>query len=366
MAEDEEFIDQEEQQVEDLLADLEEGDGAAFDEVDIATFAGEAAEGEEHEGDDDNDGDEPEVQEHLKDAVEGSLRLKRLLNRDEGNMPANKKRKKLDGDGPRPIEQAKVKQLLTKWTLQTDAVVKHVLENLSLVELKTLVDTNYVPDKFNMWKSPAELLAKYVCEVRERKTMAGGGPLDSVSTFKFKWKLDAGQDKLLRSLNHQALRYVLAEYDGTQPLEDLISDAAHSMSDENSTQNALPDAPGVGTIGRFQRLELIDPLADCAVFGDANLTFSLKLAKHRKALGHVGRVIATTFEELDTLRERYKEIDESIKILEDHYAEVYHGVDCTRIAIDPRLRVWRDHLGQCIIISHIPAQSKASLMDIHL
>jgi len=94
MAEDEEFIDQEEQQVEDLLADLEEGDGAAFDEVDIATFAGEAAEGEEHEGDDDNDGDEPEVQEHLKDAVEGSLRLKRLLNRDEGNMPANKKRKK--------------------------------------------------------------------------------------------------------------------------------------------------------------------------------------------------------------------------------------------------------------------------------
>merc|ERR1711879_452591 len=63
------------------------------------------------------------------------------------------------------------------------------------------------------------------------------------------------------------------------------------------------------------------------------------------ALGHVGRVIGTTFEELETLRERYKEIDESIKILEDHYAEVYHGVDCTRIAIDPRFKSMEGSLG---------------------
>jgi len=81
------------------------------------------------------------------------------------------------------------------------------------------------------------------------------------------------------------------------------------------------------------------------VFGDANLTFSLKLAKHRKALGHVGRVIATTFEELDTLKERYKEIDESIKTLEEHYAEVYHGVDCTRVAIDSRFEGLEGSLG---------------------
>jgi len=86
-------------------------------------------------------------------------------------------------------------------------------------------------------------------------------------------------------------------------------------------------------------------LADCCVFGDANLTFSLKLAKHRKALGHVGRVIATTFEELETLRERYKEIDESIATLEDHYAEVYHGVDCTRIAIDPKFEGLENSFG---------------------
>merc|ERR1740121_2585761 len=56
---------------------------------------------------------------------------------------------------------------------------------------------------------------------------------------------------------------------------------------------------------------------------------------HRTALGHVGRVIATTFEDLPTLRERYKEIDESIAELERHYSEVYHEVDCTRIALNP-------------------------------
>jgi len=96
---------------------------------------------------------------------------------------------------------------------------------------------------------------------------------------------------------------------------------------------------------RFSRLELIDPMADCAVFGDANLTFSLCLARHRAGLGHVGRVIATTFEEIETLRERYKEIDQSIKILEEHDAEVYHGVDCTRIAIDSRFKGMEASLG---------------------
>jgi len=92
-------------------------------------------------------------------------------------------------------------------------------------------------------------------------------------------------------------------------------------------------------------LELIDPLADAAVFGDANLTFAIKLARHRKALGHVGRVIATTFEDLPTLKERYTEIDESIKELEDHFSEVYHGVDCTRIAVDDRFQGMEGALG---------------------
>merc|ERR1712217_654927 len=55
--------------------------------------------------------------------------------------------------------------------------------------------------------------------------------------------------------------------------------------------------------------------------------------------------IATTFEELATLRERYKEIDSTVKQLETYYSEVYHGVDCTRIAIDPRFKDMEGSLG---------------------
>merc|ERR1712137_1193072 len=127
---------------------------------------------------------------------------------------------------------------------------------------------------------------------------------------------------------HRELRHVFDNFVGEVPLDELAAKAADvSIEDEHLTVNSIPDAPGLLTVGRFTRLELIDPLADAAVFGDANLTFAMRLAKHRKALGHVGRVIATTFEDHPTLVERYKEINESIKTLEDHFAEVHHGVD---------------------------------------
>lgn len=282
-----------------------------------------------------------EGQEHLKDAVEGSLRLKRLLSLDDDDMDPSKKKRRTD----RPPEvTAKVRTLLAKWGLLQDTVVKYVLDNLELGELKELGDSPYHPDKFNQWKSPAELLAKHCGEMKERK-MVGGSPIDCVAAFKHKWKLDPFSEKTLRALPHKELRHVLTNYDGSMSLEESIEEGGTAEVDESSTASALPEAPGSNTIGRFSRLELIDPLADCAVFGDANLTFSLKLAKHRKALGHVGRVIATTFEEIETLRERYKEIDESIKTLEDHYAEVYHGVDCTRVAIDPRFEGMEGSLG---------------------
>jgi len=299
----------------------------------------EAAPQEEEEEDDDG----VEVQEHLKDAVEGSLRLKRLLSRDEESGPSAKRRK-TDGADSRPIVQAKVKQLLVKWQLAADAVAKHVLDGLTLEELTEISNSNYAPDKFNMQKSPSELLARFVGDLRERKMVAGSA-VDVVSSFKYKWKLDLQSEKTLRGLVHKDLRYVLREYDGTVDLDSVIAEAANVVPEEASTENAIPEYPGPATMSRFNRLELIDPLADCAVFGDANLTFCLKLAKHRKGLGHVGRVIATTFEEIETLRERYKEIDESIKTLEDHYAEVYHGVDCTRIALDPRFEGMEGSLG---------------------
>jgi len=279
-----------------------------------------------------------EIQEHLKDAVEGSLRLKRLLTQDDDENPAKKQKM----DSP---HMQKVSQLLTKWRIPTDAICHHVLAQLPPEELDGVIASNYVVDINNQWKSAGELLAKFVAELRERK-MPSGGILDVVASFRTKWKLGLEADKLLRTLSHKDLRYVLNEYDGTTPLDDVISEAAGATpEDDDTAAGALPEAPGVQTIGRFSRLELIDPLADCAVFGDANLTFSLKLAKHRKALGHVGRVIATTFEELETLKERYKEIEDSIRTLEEHYAEVYHGIDCTRIAIDSRFEGLEGSLG---------------------
>merc|ERR1719498_526040 len=176
--------------------------------------------------------------------------------------------------------------------------------------------------------------------------MVPGAKSDVISSFKFRMGLDDNAEKILRGLTHKDLRYVMANYDKSQPLEDVVNEAAlEQADDENGTFNAAPQASGIKAMSRFNRLELIDPLADCAVFGDANLTFSMNLAKHRKYLGHVGRVIATTFEEIETLRERYHEIDESIKFLEDHHAEVYHGVDCTRIALDARFKGMEESLG---------------------
>uniref|UniRef100_A0A7S4WBT1 25S rRNA (uridine-N(3))-methyltransferase BMT5-like domain-containing protein n=1 Tax=Alexandrium monilatum TaxID=311494 RepID=A0A7S4WBT1_9DINO len=298
------------------------------------------------EEEDEADDGEPVVEEHLKDAVEGSLRLKRLLSRDDTDIPG--KRQKLNGgdEAQRPIHQAKVKQLLAKWNMKTDSVVKHVLDNMSFDELRHMSDSNFVPDRWNQRKSPSELVAAQILDMKERK-LGGGSRCDVVGAFKNRWKLDREKETKLRALTHKDLRYVISKFDGKMPLEDLITEASAEFADGDgdSTIHACPDRPGVKTMGRFNRLELIDPLADCAVFGDANLTFAMLLAKHRKELGHVGRVIATTFEEVETLRERYKEIDQSIQTLEEHHAEVYHGVDCTRIAIDPRFQGMEGKLG---------------------
>jgi len=287
------------------------------------------------------------VEEGLKDAVEGTLRLKRLLSR-EADLPGvetrAKGRKKYIGHRT-AAENAKVSQLLHKWGLASDALTKHVLDNLTLAELTHLIDSNYAPEKNNMWKCPAELLQIHTNLLRESKG-PGGGPLDVVACFRHRKGLDAAAEKLLRALKHKELRFVMREYDGSIPLEQVIAEAADAdPEEEGMAAAAAPEAPGVQAMGRYTRLELIDPVADCAVFGDANLTFSLNLARQRKALGHVGRVVATTFETLEILQERYKEINDTIKKLEEHFAEVYHGVDCTRIAIDPRFTGMANSLG---------------------
>lgn len=108
--------------------------------------------------------------------------------------------------------------------------------------------------------------------------------------------------------------------------------------DGDVTEEAAAERPGLMAMGRFNRLELIDPNADALVVGDANLTFAQCLATHREALGHVGRIVATTFETIEILRERYAEIDKTVKDLEDTNAEVLHNVDGTRLAVDPRFQ----------------------------
>jgi len=279
--------------------------------------------------------------EHLRDAVEGSLRLKRLM---EGDKAGGQAKKAKTNGNARVAEDGKVRQLMSKWGLPGDSSIKHVLDQLSMKDLTSLLGSNYMPDKHHAKKLPAELLSSHLIELKQR-TMVNGRALDIISAFKFRWSLDNAAEKVLRSLNHKDLRYVINNFDKTLPLEDVVNEAALEQPDDERTENAAPHAAGLKAMSRFNRLELIDPLADCAVFGDANLTFSMNLAKHRKYLGHVGRVIATTFEEITTLRERYKEIDDSITLLEEHHAEVYHGVDCTRIALDTRFKGMEESLG---------------------
>jgi len=288
--------------------------------------------------------DDEGVQEHLKDAVEGSLRLKRLLSSELEGEAGQAKKQKLFTVGEQ--ESKKIDMILARLDLKDDLPLRHVLSGCMLAELDALQTGGWKPDPFQWGKSPADLAQYHLSQMRERET-AGGGTLDVLNAFCFKWKLnkDVPTLTLLRKLSHKDLRYVIDNYNGEKPLAEIIAEAETQEPPEGVATGCCPDGEGVKLVGRFHRLELIDALADAVVLGDANLTFALKLAKHRKALGHVGRVIATTFESLEVLRERYKEIDETIRILEDLHAEVYHEVDCTRIAVNPQFKGLEGKIG---------------------
>eukprot|EP00931_Biecheleriopsis_adriatica_P039306 TRINITY_DN2247_c0_g1_i3.p1 TRINITY_DN2247_c0_g1~~TRINITY_DN2247_c0_g1_i3.p1 ORF type:complete len:490 (-),score=103.88 TRINITY_DN2247_c0_g1_i3:23-1492(-) len=298
----------------------------------------------------DNEG----VQAHLKDAVDGSLRLKRLLSEDSQTDKTAGKKRKVTHHGVSAEHAAKVQQLMAKWDYSGDLLLKHVLEGLDFQEVEELDSTNYVPDKTQQWiydtktgrprpVSIGDIVNKHAVLSRERKT-AGGGALDPLAIFKFKWKLSLTpqMETQLRNLCHKDLKYVNEHYDGEKDLAKLIEEASKAETEWN---DPIPNSPGIAGLGRFNRLEIIDSTADAAVFGDANLTFSMNLAKHRNALSHVGRVIATTFENYQTLRERYVEIDETIQTIEGLHGEVFHEVDCTRIAVNPQFEGLEGSLG---------------------
>merc|ERR1712232_1169844 len=133
----------------------------------------------------------------------------------------------------------------------------------------------------------------------------------------------------------------MGEYNGDRPIEDLVNEASLEEVDEVPAA----DKPGVYVMGRQMRLELIDPFAHALVCGDANLTFSLNLAEHRHALGHSGTTVATTFEKLETLRERYTEIDKTVEKLKSLGCEVVHDVDGTRLKVDDRFNDREEKFG---------------------
>eukprot|EP00929_Paragymnodinium_shiwhaense_P013030 TRINITY_DN120893_c0_g1_i1.p1 TRINITY_DN120893_c0_g1~~TRINITY_DN120893_c0_g1_i1.p1 ORF type:complete len:574 (+),score=134.27 TRINITY_DN120893_c0_g1_i1:74-1795(+) len=320
----------EEEELQELLAAEAEAD------ADVAV-------GEEEVAPYEQEDDEAPADESLKEAVEGSLRLKRMLSQGDGS---DAKRAKMELP---PEKRALVDKLAKRWALTWDVSVVHVLENIEIEELETLDKTQYRP-RGDTKKTQAEFLAQHICSLREAN-LPSGSAIDVLQAFVFRWKHTfptmQGLAPKLRALSHKDLRYVIDRYDGSQDLDELMAKAeGEEPGDDEVTENALPAGVGHKTISRFNRLELIDPMADSAVFGDANLSFSINLARHRDGLGHVGRVIATTFEDGPTLRQRYTEIDETIKTLEDDFdAEVYHEVDCTRIALDERLNAMKGTLG---------------------
>lgn len=288
-----------------------------------------------------------EVPEHLRDAVEESLKLKRALSTDK--IASDAKRQRL-GDADMHVPKCKDPEraaLLSKWLLSNDTAAKYVLEAAEEDELDEIKKSGWRPNKLHQKKTPAEQINDELTRIREKR-FPPGGTLDPIAAFKHKWKLSDDDDKLLRNLNHKGLRYVMTEFGGTSSVQEVAEEASMIMPDDDAharATTAAPDKPGLFTLSRFNRLELIDPIADALVVGDANLSFSLLLAQHRKGLGHVGRIVATTFELIETLRTRYTEIDATVKLLEEYDAEVFHDVDCTRLGVDPRFREMEGKFG---------------------
>jgi len=67
------------------------------------------------------------------------------------------------------------------------------------------------------------------------------------------------------------------------------------------------------------------------VVGDGNFTFSKLLSNEVKKNAKQVRLICTTLDDLDTLKQRYPEVDEYIEGMKNDGTEVLHGVDATRL-----------------------------------
>lgn len=283
-----------------------------------------------------------DIPEDQRDSMAGNLELKRALSQDLSNIPPEKRRRLDSGDFQPMSTSATAKKLLKQWRLERDSAASFVLRVADAKHVEALAKTRWEPNPAHK-RSKAEQLYDQLTRLYERQGPPGG-PLDAVAAFGHRWRLSASDDDLLAKLDHRRLRHVFREYDKTRPLLEVL-EAASDVATFDDGDLAVPDKPGLFVLGRSQCLELIDPFGDALVLGDANLTFSLQLAEHRKSLSHSGRTVATTFEKLETLQERYAEIKDTLKQLEDLGAEVLHNVDCTRLAVDPRFQSMQDKFG---------------------
>lgn len=278
-----------------------------------------------------------EVEEHLREAVEGSLKMKKILEATDDGHDA--KRRKLgraasnEEDTMKRESHPEKTELLRELKLQDNLVCRYVVESAELEEIQELRKSQFAIKK-NHKKTAGEQLSDQLIHVRELHG-PHGSMIDASSAFVIRYHLTQEHEKMLRTLSHKELRYVISVYDETASLSDVVEDAKVCGAVSEPSPAAL-DRPGALTLGRFNRLELIAPDCNALVVGDANLTFSLVLAQHRRDLGHSGQTVVTTFELLPTLRERYTEIDETIKQLQELGAEVLHNVDCTRLGVDTR------------------------------
>lgn len=294
-----------------------------------------------------DDLDVADVPEDMREAVEGSMRLKRMLS---GSTERAAKRNKTVEEAQTPLEPEK-QALLERWRLTNDLAARYVLQAAELEDVVIVAKSNwrpaYVPGTNGRDpKSFAEQINERVLQARESH-LCPRDAVDSISAFRHRWSLSSEDDKILRGLNHKDLRHVMTEHNGSRSIGELVEEAAMQMPTEERERavDAAPEKHGLLTLSRFNRLELIDPNADALVIGDANLTFSAVLAQHRESLGHVGRIVATTFETIEILRERYNEIDDTVKQLEEKNAEVLHNVDGTRLAVDPRFQGMANKFG---------------------
>mmetsp|Transcript_21926 Transcript_21926/g.58540 ORF Transcript_21926/g.58540 Transcript_21926/m.58540 type:complete len:701 (+) Transcript_21926:85-2187(+) len=280
-----------------------------------------------------------EIPDDQREAVEGNLQLKRALSQDL-ELAASKRRR--TDSGPPQIENETSQRLIRQWRLDRDSTTSFVLRMADPETVEALAKSRWTPNPAGK-RTPAEQVYEQLTKLKERQGPPAG-PLDAVAAFGHRWHLTAADDDALAKLDHKSMRHVFREYDKSRPLPEIIEDTyAGAVFDDDDV--AVPNKPGLYVLGRSQCLELIDPFGDALVLGDANLTFSLQLAEHRKSLHHVGRTVATTFEKRETLRERYREIDQTIKTLEELGAEVLHNVDCTRLAVDPRFQGMEEKFG---------------------